>query len=69
MGAKTRADGHANQTHCSMPHMGQGVEPELEAEVDSKGLIEFGDKRRRQPADPPAYSFDGYGPDLFRLRF
>ncbi|HUC25785.1 MAG TPA: hypothetical protein VMA73_24010 [Streptosporangiaceae bacterium] len=49
--------------------MGQGVEPELEAEVDSKGLIEFGDKRRRQPADPPAYSFDGYGPDLFRLRF
>jgi hypothetical protein len=49
--------------------MGHGVEPELEAEVDSKGLVEFGDKRRRQSADPLAYSFDSYGPDLFRLRF
>jgi hypothetical protein len=42
---------------------------ELEAEVNSKSLVEFGDKRWRQSADPVAYPFDSYGPDLFRLRF
>jgi hypothetical protein len=42
---------------------------ELEAEVNSKGLVEFGDKRWRQSADPLTYPFDSYGPDLFRLRF
>jgi hypothetical protein len=37
--------------------------------VDSEGLVEFGNERWGQSADPLAYSFDSYGPDPFRLRF
>ena len=37
--------------------------------MDSKRVVEFGDKRWGQPADPLAYPFDSYGPDLFRLHF
>jgi hypothetical protein len=44
------------------------VRAKLEAEVDSKGLVEFSDKRWGQSADALAHPFDGYGPDLFRLR-
>ena len=41
----------------------------LEAQVDTKGLVEFCDQRWSQSADPIAYPFDGYGADLFRLCF
>ncbi len=37
--------------------------------MDSKRLVEFGDKRWRQSADSFAHPLDSYGPDLFRLRF
>jgi hypothetical protein len=45
------------------------VRPELEAEVDSKGLVEFVDKRWWQSADSLAYPLDSYRTNLFRLRF
>ena len=35
----------------------------LEAEVDAKGLVEFGDQRWRQSADLFAYPFDCYRAD------
>ena len=41
----------------------------LEAEVNTKGLVELGDKRGGQSADPLAYPFDCHRSDLFRLRF
>lgn len=63
------------QKHLQLPHTGyigcglsQGTFG-LEAEVDSKGLVEFVDKRWWQSADSLAYPLDSYRPDLFRLRF
>lgn len=41
----------------------------LEAEVDAKGLVEFGNQRWRQAADPITYPFDSYRADLFSLCF
>ena len=43
--------------------------PHLEAEVDAKGLVEFGDQRWGQQADTFADPIDCYRADLFRLRF
>jgi hypothetical protein len=50
-----------NGTHPVMPRMGCGAmapRAVLEAEVDAKGLVEFGDQRWRQSADLFAYPFD-----------
>ena len=41
----------------------------LEAQVDTKGLVECCDPRWSKWAAPIAYPFDGYGADLFRLCF
>ncbi len=41
----------------------------LQAEVNSEGLIEFGDEGGRQLANPLANAFDGHGADLLGPRF